>query len=260
MKKEILIVPDVHGRDFWRDVLEYKDVPIIFLGDYVAPYVDYENISNEQSIEMFKEILQFRKDNPDRVTMLLGNHDCSYYIGTKVCNNRVDHENYDEIRKIFWNKDNVFKLTHSITVNGKQFIFSHAGYTYKWILNSEELFMSNNIDMILGDWDYLNRMNDRRSDLLWRNMKDTSHYRGGYDDAGSPIWADFQEHINDNELLTNKIQIFGHSWCKVPIHSKSEYEWYMLDCKEMFYIDEKGVVRFLKDDKEVEITKLKLTN
>lgn len=39
---KILIIPDVHGRDFWtdpcKDISEYDRV--IFLGDYTDPYDD----------------------------------------------------------------------------------------------------------------------------------------------------------------------------------------------------------------------------
>ena len=50
MKKDIkiLIVPDVHGREFWRqpvtEVLNdpgLKNTRIVFLGDYVDPYFDF---------------------------------------------------------------------------------------------------------------------------------------------------------------------------------------------------------------------------
>ena len=33
MKKEILIIPDVHGRDFWKEAIERKDYEkVVFLG------------------------------------------------------------------------------------------------------------------------------------------------------------------------------------------------------------------------------------
>ena len=37
----ILIIPDVHGRTFWRDAVEAAgEMPIVFLGDYLDPYPD----------------------------------------------------------------------------------------------------------------------------------------------------------------------------------------------------------------------------
>ena len=255
MNKEILIVPDVHGRDFWKVIDDYPETSIVFLGDYLSPYISHEHITNEQSIKIFKEIIKYKQDNYDRVTLLLGNHDASYIIGVNMCENRVDYKNYDIIRKLFWDNSHMFQLTKGIEINNKKFIFSHAGYTKRWIKDAKELFMTEDLDKIFSDWDYLNRMNKTHSNLLYRNLRNCSSYRGGYDNSGSPIWADVQEHINKNvNKETDWIQIFGHSWCKIPIHSISEYEWYMLDTgKNVFYIDDNGILRFLKDDKEVKL-------
>ena len=40
----VLVIPDVHGRKFWKEAINkfskdiYPDLNIIFLGDYVDPY------------------------------------------------------------------------------------------------------------------------------------------------------------------------------------------------------------------------------
>ena len=48
---KIYIIPDVHGRDFWKGVRNHVEDfdKIVFLGDYVSPY-SHEGISNEQAI------------------------------------------------------------------------------------------------------------------------------------------------------------------------------------------------------------------
>lgn len=83
MKKNIkvLIIPDVHGREFWREpvkeVLENTDARIIFLGDYLDCY-PYEFSANdnyrEHAIGNFNEIINLKKENKNRVNLLLGNH------------------------------------------------------------------------------------------------------------------------------------------------------------------------------------------
>lgn len=259
MKKEVLIVPDVHGRQFWKEVLKYPDTPVVFLGDYVAPYVQHENITNEQAIDVFKEVLDFRRENPDRVTLLLGNHDMSYSVGIALCDNRVDNRNYETIRKLFWDKKNVFQLTKGMAINNKNFLFSHAGYTKGWIEDSQNLFMTMDLNQIFSDWDYLNKMNKSHSELLYSNLKKLSFQRGGWFDYGSPIWADVTEHAipqAQQPKETDWIQIFGHTWCKQALHGVCAYEWYMLDCKEVFYIDENGDVRYLSNDELIPYTKL----
>ena len=79
---KILINPDIHGRVFWKYSIEHKDEfdKIIFLGDYLDAYSP-DLLVNEK--DNFKEIIQFKKDNLDKVILLLGNHDC-HYINSKI--------------------------------------------------------------------------------------------------------------------------------------------------------------------------------
>jgi len=77
---KVLIIPDVHGREFWREpvkeVLEKTDVRIVFLGDYLDSYPwDFDhNHYQQQAIDVFNEIINLKKENRDRVNLLLGNH------------------------------------------------------------------------------------------------------------------------------------------------------------------------------------------
>ena len=74
----ILIIPDIHGRIFWKEPCkEFKGKHIVFLGDYLDPY-KHQNILEKTALENFKEILEFKKNNKDLVTLLLGNHDLHY--------------------------------------------------------------------------------------------------------------------------------------------------------------------------------------
>ncbi|MDE5880282.1 MAG: hypothetical protein K2H60_01000 [Muribaculaceae bacterium] len=39
MEKDIIVIPDLHGRTFWKEAVEkYPDADTIFLGDYLDPY------------------------------------------------------------------------------------------------------------------------------------------------------------------------------------------------------------------------------
>ena len=72
---KILVLPDIHGRPFWtkpsKRVNEYDKV--IFLGDYMDPY-PFEGNSVEDSLANFGQIIDFAKNNKDKVNLLLGNH------------------------------------------------------------------------------------------------------------------------------------------------------------------------------------------
>ena len=82
MKNKILVVPDVHGRNVWEKAaskLVFGEVDqIIFVGDYFDSF----NIDGKSQIENFKDIIKFKKDNPDTVTLLTGNHDLQYITDT----------------------------------------------------------------------------------------------------------------------------------------------------------------------------------
>lgn len=73
---KIIIVPDVHGRTFWRKTTELIDNvdKVIFLGDYLDPYPDIDGIFPHEALIEFKDILEFKKSYPDKVILLLGNH------------------------------------------------------------------------------------------------------------------------------------------------------------------------------------------
>ena len=60
-----VIVPDVHGRDFYEhDVNMFlentDDVKIIFLGDYIDPYPK-ENITPDSALKRFRNIIKIKK-------------------------------------------------------------------------------------------------------------------------------------------------------------------------------------------------------
>jgi len=47
----MILVPDIHGRDFWKKIREKAtEEKIIFLGDYIDPYPQ-ERITDEQALE-----------------------------------------------------------------------------------------------------------------------------------------------------------------------------------------------------------------
>ena len=80
---KVLVLPDVHGREFWKKPCENIDDfdKVVFLGDYLDPY-DFDGITVKMAIENFKQIIDFAKKNTDKVVLLLGNHDMPYFSDT----------------------------------------------------------------------------------------------------------------------------------------------------------------------------------
>lgn len=271
MKKKCILVPDVHGRTFWKDILPFVDEcdRIIFLGDYHDPY-DHEDILPFQSLENFKEILEFAKAHFDKVTLLLGNHDLTYYTRTgndywSVRANRIDVTNYKEIRKLFYENHELFELLTVINMadENRVFLLSHAGVHPVWIIDNQ-LINNYSANETSAETIYMNIDNQFRVGnlgYLLPTLCDIGFSRGGYCDAGSIVWADCHEFLGIQH--TPYTQIFGHTQQlirQVKEDGKVEYvpgkpfitgENVCIDCHRCFYIDEEGTIRDLTTDEEI---------
>ena len=71
---EILVIPDVHARDFWREPVKYTlentDARIVFLGDFCDPYpTEFEKGFDyrKKAIEGLREIIEI-KAKDDKLT------------------------------------------------------------------------------------------------------------------------------------------------------------------------------------------------
>ena len=222
----IAINPDIHGRLFWKDVISKKDEfeKIIFLGDYLDPY-DFEGFTKEQAIVNFKEILEFKKDNPEKVVLLIGNHDSSYILSKEVCDCRCDYKNYDEIQKLFRDNFGLFELFYKFEQKNKSFLFSHAGIADSWI---NDWYSDESSDKQLECLNYDFKASSKQR--IIKVLSDISFFRGGYMSNGSIVWRDVQEPISERFGY----QIFGHTMLSNPIATT---DWACLDCKRLFILD-----------------------
>ena len=264
MKPKIntIIIPDVHGRTFWKDAIPYVEagVPCIFLGDYVDPYDD-EGISGLDALKNLREIIAFGHQHKDHVTMLLGNHDLSY-LGDPwglwtVHSDQFCYEWADVLSELFNENAENYSLCAYWEVGGKQFLFSHAGMHPVWI-----------------DWcglfDDVDKSNAKKletkvNELYWESLKTGERTefmnalamvgatRGGNSFAGSMVWADICEYNNVKENFT---QIFGHTSQRNPVNG----EWaepcivgnnICVDCGRCFYLDDEGQLHYLDDNRRV---------
>jgi predicted phosphodiesterase len=244
---KIAILPDTHGRQFWKTVRDHKDEfeKIVFLGDYVSPYPD-ERITNEAAIEILKEVVEFKKENPDKVVLLLGNHDFSYF-NTEICECRTDHRNWNWLNGFYMDNIKLFDLCWEIKIGGKRYFLSHAGvrkgWFDKWVKNdwfkwdSEELppdWLFNNMLHAAYD-DY----NQDAADKLEMSIGVYSYFRGwGGADSGSMVWADIREYAKGETLendYDNVVFICGHTQLQDEPIIK---DWVMdLDCRKPFALD-----------------------
>lgn len=222
----IAICSDCHGRLFWKDIIPRKDEfeKIIFLGDYLDPY-GFEEISNVDALNSFKEILEFKKENSSQVILLQGNHDQQYAISKGICNCRCDVFNYKEIQKLFRDNFDLFEIFYKFEQNNQKFLFSHAGIADEWI---NKYFPGIEADKQL---DFLEKKcKENNLEEIIDLLAPCSYYRGGWDRAGSIVWRDAQEDISNRFGY----QIFGHTMLKAPYVTKN---WACVDCKEVIILN-----------------------
>jgi len=206
---KILIVPDVHGRDFWRNpCLEHHDEydKIIFLGDYLDHYPGESTLTGD--IEALEDIIKFKKEHPDKVVLLIGNHDCPYIwpdtygkaLGDYWC--RHDNKNHDLIHKIFTDNINLFQIAWDYPYKDTKVLFTHAGvnYGFKDICG---------LDAKQINTFFLEEKSGNVPNVVV--LATCSFYRGGYAQWGSPVWSDVREFTVE---VKDVYQIFGHTYAK----------------------------------------------
>jgi len=229
MEKEILIVPDVHGRTFWNPALDYPG-EVIFLGDYTDPYPQ-EHITDEQAYQEMLKIIAFKQQNPDRVTLLIGNHEMHYY-NKRFSAGRFSETYYPMFHEILTGDDTkgLFQICRQID----NFLFIHAGLMKGWYDNHLE-------DLKACGTTLEEQLNNAFFEKMFIFHEAAWKYRGGLDDAGSPLWADYREFLDEKEhFLPGVTQIIGHTQILEPDPIIKE-NFCMLDNKQL-YILRKGVI------------------
>ena len=227
----MIVIPDIHGRNFWKEALTEKNDKLIFLGDYVDPYPE-ENISGTTVIDNFQEILDLKKSDPTRVILLLGNHDLMYMDGGDKVLIRHDYKNEDTLKKMFSSNRDLFQIVYTADLggSGNTHVFSHAGILPSWLKRHEDLFGTENpyakMNELYRSWD------PKFVDSLW----EFAPCRGGFYPSGSIVWADLMEHMNE-EPNKNIYQFFGHTQLvnNLPI---IEEHYTDVDCREIFKLED----------------------
>ena len=255
ISEDVIVIPDVHGRDFWRDAVANRgDREVIFLGDYIDPYSN-EQITDAKALEGLRDIMQLKKEHPDKITLLLGNHDAQY-IYPELYSGRYCEEHAEEYRSIFLGQRELFKLLDIRMIGGKKFIFSHAGITFDWLRLMHKWF---GCPELKPHWEDKERKGFKdalskylREDIINAEFQKgdykrleiplayASDYRSGCNRYGSLLWADYQEFIFSfmyPEKTEGVVQVCGHSqqYGGKP-YIKENYA--CLDCRKAFIINE----------------------
>lgn len=269
---QILLIPDVHGRQFWKqpvmEVLENTNAKIIFLGDYLDVYPqefaemygfkldvytqeNYDKIYKllDDTVDMFGEIIELKKKYPERITLLIGNHDCGYAVGTKICEVRRDKRNAHKICKLFDDNRELFKLADEARIADKHFIFSHAGINKTY---AERCFDDVNEDNVVS---LFNEAWFENNYGIMDSLGQYSVFRGwGGGDYGSLVWADAREWFQEQYMSDVKNEAYGYAVVGHTHLSGPHFEENMafIDTADAYYINSEGEIKKYYEKKEDE--------
>ena len=251
MSKKIIVVPDVHGRIFWKEpVNKYIDSvdKVVFLGDYLDPYNDEDGLADD-IYENLLEIIELKRNNMEKVILLKGNHDQHYsselfrdYAG----GSRMDRMNWKKYHEFFNENKELFQIAHLEEVNGIPYVFTHAGLTLFWLhkVNTDVWHLPDN-KISIADPDIIERINLLDHDEQGQDvLAIIGRLRSWFGEkTGSVLWADIEEHsIPDAPKaygLNQVFQVFGHTRLDKERTEKIEYDnLAMIDSQQCFMIDE----------------------
>jgi hypothetical protein len=198
-----LILGDTHGRSNWKLAIHQEQPDrVIFIGDYFDSF----EISGVEQINNFKQIIQYKENNPQvEVILLIGNHDHHYfpeigYTGTSGYQAGVGHS----ITQVIDENRHHLQMAYGFG----DYLFTHAGVSPVFM---DQVFGSDDWskESVVVDLNELFRYKPRAFDF------------NGFDSSGdnttqTPIWIRPRSLMSANKkhkkgLKKDYIQIVGHT-------------------------------------------------
>jgi predicted phosphodiesterase len=194
---KLIAIGDIHGREVWNEIVKHEQDcdQIVFIGDY---FDSKENIPASLQIDNFKDICDLKRNSPDKVTLLFGNHDWHYL--------RTSQETYSGFQQ--WHKTDISEVIHQAISEDllqmafvhDKYLFSHAGVTKTWLANNG--YESGPVDEFINS--LFKYQPNRFRFTAGENMSEV-----GDDITQSPIWVRERSLLEDG--VVEFIQVVGHT-------------------------------------------------
>jgi predicted MPP superfamily phosphohydrolase len=203
----MLVIGDIHGSKFWKNIVnQHLDEDyIVFVGDYVD---SHNAMSNTKMLKNLLDIIKFKEKYPDKVKLLLGNHDIHYYfLNSSYRGSGFNFDMMFEFNTIFKNKKHLFQVAFMYNNT----IVSHAGITNR-LYQSVESDYKDALDLGWGDGNEHNTIADKFNFLFNISSKYLFYIgdeRGGLDPFSGIFWAGMKELCED--YLVGYNQVIGHT-------------------------------------------------
>jgi hypothetical protein len=203
---KILIFGDIHGRTMWKDIVtkEHDIDYIVFIGDYFDPYTKKTPV---KMLENFKEILEIKKENPDKIKLLIGNHDLHYIADVYPCSryssNMYELSN-DLLKQLV--TENILQLCFNAP--DTNLWFSHAGFTKTWLDDNDLLLDESKLNQHFKNFG----TQSTRNPYTFLETYQSDPY--GDDIFQGPMWVRPHSLLLDCPKEDNIVQIVGHTQVK----------------------------------------------
>jgi len=190
-------IGDIHGKSIWKQFV--KDTTIdhwVFVGDYVDEEFKHP-ISDDEMLENLQDIIDFKKNNMDKVTLLIGNHDLMYiFLNDKT--KRVTRFRPTIAMELF----DLFTFNRNLFQNawqGSNVIATHAGIQHNWFVNEFKGSL---------ETDIAEQLNNPSDENKKQRIFDIGKIRGGDKFVGAIYWCDRSELVKP---LIGYTQVVGHN-------------------------------------------------
>lgn len=239
--RKILTIGDIHGRSVWKeklfgsikdfdhwaievfngakDVFE-EDYPlyawdkVIFVGDYVDSFT----VGNSEMLRNLQDLVLLKKTYPDKVVLLIGNHDVSYIVPDQWCSGYRPEMKHD-FKQIYDENASLFQMAYYEEIplfegrKNRKVLWTHAGVTGGWLKQIEGVFLNekHKKHLILRE-----HFGDRIDDMLqvaWElrlnNLFAVDSDSGGMSQWAGPLWV--RPRTLKWEAIEGFDQIIGHT-------------------------------------------------
>jgi len=202
----ILVVSDIHGRSIWKPIISFINFfdKIVFLGDYW----DSSDLSFDIQKNNFIEIVEFKKKYPDKVVLLLGNHDNHYWTNSLDECSGFQSQYYYIINNLFETNKKLFQIAYIY----KNILFTHAGVTKEWInlmgiTNVSQKVLNNTFYKTPNKLAFISRYFETPVEKTGDNI-----FQG-------PFWVRPKSLLENG--LDNYLQVVGHSYMEKITRTKN---------------------------------------
>ena len=193
-----LIIGDIHGRDCWQAINVKNYDKVVFLGDYVDSFT----LSDLTIYQNLKDIISLKKKNPNKIVLLLGNHDIHYLYFPRYQCVGFRPSMQRQLTSLFFDNKHLFKIAYQ----KENYIFTHAGITNSWYSEFLKLPIFAEIE---DEKDTLADIINKADQTTHRYILHTAGYFRGGQGNGGVTWADIKE--TQIDMLKGYHQVVGHS-------------------------------------------------